>query len=368
LSYYQGTASDYLTLLDELRDFVTDTAGTWAASTSYAVGDFVVPTVSNGYRYRCTEPGTSGTAEPSWPTTIGDTVLDDVSTGDSVTWTCVNALLGADAWVNMEETYVSSTSTDGLLWLEGIGVDAIPIYVGFNTTHNAGVPSYNWELNGAIDWNTGVSFYLQSGALPSGSVPYLLLRNGNITFTFAANSRRIAIIAHVSTVIESAYLGLVNLYMPYNNWPRPILIGGTSGTDIAFTNAVTSTHSWWLQPGTSDTVFIRDAAGTWGVFDIDAADTANRYYIYPSRFLTSTTTQEIATNNDGSYLIMPQSLLYRDNITAKKGFFAELDGVYWVPGFNLVTGDLLTIGADTYYVFANTFLSDLNSYACLKLE
>lgn len=50
----------------------------WAAGTAYAVGDTVEPTVQNGYRYVCTTAGTSGSSEPSWPTSgIGSIVNDN---------------------------------------------------------------------------------------------------------------------------------------------------------------------------------------------------------------------------------------------------------------------------------------------------
>ncbi len=55
----------------------------WAASTAYSVGDIVVPTTANGYYYECTVAGTSDTAEPTWPTTIGNTVADG-----GATWQC----------------------------------------------------------------------------------------------------------------------------------------------------------------------------------------------------------------------------------------------------------------------------------------
>ena len=50
--------------------------GTWAASTSYEVGDIKIPTSRNGHRYRCITGGTSGSSEPSWPTAEGATVAD----------------------------------------------------------------------------------------------------------------------------------------------------------------------------------------------------------------------------------------------------------------------------------------------------
>jgi|GEM_PF-6256373 len=56
----------------------------WQASTAYNQGDLVEPTTPNGYVYQCTVAGTSGSSEPTWPTTIDDTVVDG-----TVTWKCL---------------------------------------------------------------------------------------------------------------------------------------------------------------------------------------------------------------------------------------------------------------------------------------
>lgn len=66
----------------------------WQASHTYQANlptlgtfsppNFIVPTTDNGYYYQCTTGGTSGTTQPTWPTTIGATVNDG-----TVTWTCV---------------------------------------------------------------------------------------------------------------------------------------------------------------------------------------------------------------------------------------------------------------------------------------
>lgn len=59
---------------------------TWVADTVTAVGTYIKPTVGNTYYYKCTARSgdykTHGTTEPTWPTTIGGTVVDD-----AVTWT-----------------------------------------------------------------------------------------------------------------------------------------------------------------------------------------------------------------------------------------------------------------------------------------
>ena len=60
----------------------------WAASTAKTVGAEVIPlAVQTGYTYICTVAGTTGGAEPAWPTTLTDTIVDG-----GITWECTRTL------------------------------------------------------------------------------------------------------------------------------------------------------------------------------------------------------------------------------------------------------------------------------------
>ncbi len=63
------------------------------ATTAKSVGDTVTPTAANGRCYRCTTAGTTGTPEPTWPTTVGGTVTDGtvVWTAQSDVWAFLTA-------------------------------------------------------------------------------------------------------------------------------------------------------------------------------------------------------------------------------------------------------------------------------------
>lgn len=96
---FDNSGVSYLFLCDGTDGWVINSSGTvtqvnqtysaWAANTAKSVGDRVIPTSSNGYYYEVT--ATSGSApyttaavtEPTWPTTIGNTVVDN-----ELTWTC----------------------------------------------------------------------------------------------------------------------------------------------------------------------------------------------------------------------------------------------------------------------------------------
>ena len=62
-------------------------ANSWAvqraASTAYVVGDVVRPASANGFLYRATNSGTTGAGLPTYPTVMGQTVVDS-----GVTWEC----------------------------------------------------------------------------------------------------------------------------------------------------------------------------------------------------------------------------------------------------------------------------------------
>lgn len=65
----------------------------WAASTVYTVNSIRVPTVNNGHIYYATTAGTSGSVQPTWPTTSGGTVTDG-----SVVWTERGQYLWTATW------------------------------------------------------------------------------------------------------------------------------------------------------------------------------------------------------------------------------------------------------------------------------
>ena len=83
-------------------------AGTeWAQSTSYSVGDVVHPTSLNGFVYECTTAGTSDTAEPTWPTTAGNTVTDNTAV-----WTCRAVTADIAGYTSAAPATIDSTNHD----------------------------------------------------------------------------------------------------------------------------------------------------------------------------------------------------------------------------------------------------------------
>ena len=68
----------------------SDTSGyvPWAPNVGRSVGDVVVPTVDNGFKYTVTETNgsaaRSGMTEPNWPTTDGEAIYEDANVDDAL--------------------------------------------------------------------------------------------------------------------------------------------------------------------------------------------------------------------------------------------------------------------------------------------
>jgi hypothetical protein len=115
----------------------------WKASTSYSIGNYVSPSPGNGFYYFATTAGSSGSSQPTFPTTFAATVVDS-----GVTWRCdipvapgnVPALLVADA----------SLQTQTCLQARASSATAIAGSVG-----NPGAPGSLSVANSA--WTTAIS-------------------------------------------------------------------------------------------------------------------------------------------------------------------------------------------------------------------
>lgn len=91
-------ATDYLTRTctgsaDYLgRATIFDNPSAWATGTGYSAGNYVKPKTGTNYDavYKALDAGTShGSTEPTWPTTVGATVVDNAGV-NSITWECVH--------------------------------------------------------------------------------------------------------------------------------------------------------------------------------------------------------------------------------------------------------------------------------------
>lgn len=134
----------------------TDILPKWATATAYILGEMAQPTTPNGYRYECTTAGTSGGTEPTWPLSLGATVVD----GTAI-WTCKSpkheiseitlALSEGDLDTNTPGTALSLGNTI----LGGTG-NKVAIYMRVTNavgivSNNSGAPEIAVVINSLIE-------------------------------------------------------------------------------------------------------------------------------------------------------------------------------------------------------------------------
>ncbi|OGP83016.1 MAG: hypothetical protein A2V87_01615 [Deltaproteobacteria bacterium RBG_16_58_17] len=154
----------------------------WRFTTPYTLNSIVVPIsststdntssniLSNGFYYKCTAAGTSGTTVPTWPTTIGATRNDG-----TVTWTTVQDV---EVW-QASHTY-------------NVGTIVIPTlnnghYYKCTTAGTSAANEPSSENTPANAWPTS----------PGGTIPS---PDGTVTWT------------EVGTILDSSEANIENLY------------------------------------------------------------------------------------------------------------------------------------------------------------
>ncbi len=120
----------------------------WQASQAYVVGDIVRPSTGNGFVYKAIAGGTSAGGEPTWPTTIGTTVVDN-----GVTWLCAGVYVVALDFSNAVFTALDAgTPSHGIIYLDEVSDATSPLlcYVELGTASNGGDYTVQVGANGMI--------------------------------------------------------------------------------------------------------------------------------------------------------------------------------------------------------------------------
>jgi hypothetical protein len=98
-----------------------------AASTAYVVGDVVRPATGNGWLYQCVAAGTTGAGLPTYPTVVGQTVVDG-----TVTWVNVGRAVFVLDFADPQ--WASATITGRTIVLyKSTGTAATSPLIGYDT-------------------------------------------------------------------------------------------------------------------------------------------------------------------------------------------------------------------------------------------
>ena len=115
--------------VDQIALTITQKIAAWAAGAAIASGAVRRPTSTNNRVYQAGGAGTTGATEPTWPTTIGDAVVDN-----DITWTCLayedtpNEVKLATTQAGLAGATAGAGLNLGTTLLSGVG-NATPVWV-----------------------------------------------------------------------------------------------------------------------------------------------------------------------------------------------------------------------------------------------
>lgn len=255
----------------------------------------------------------------------------------------IHALATANGWTALR--YVTSGDNPEVI-LSGPGTtDYQDVYVGFRAYQDAGADYYNITVAGFTGYLAGETFLNQPGGTFSG-VP---MHNTRIDYWLSVNNIRIAFAAKVGTpVYESGYAGLILPYATPGQFPYPLAVGGML-TGEAATRYSETTHDMPYR-GSNARFKMRWVDGQW---------IQPETWPWNNVYFTSTGQMR---DNSGNYALFPVMLT-----NSTSGVFGELDGIFYITGFNNVVENTLTIDGVTYVVIQAVSRTGFSDYYALRL-
>uniref|UniRef100_A0A6M3L1J2 Putative tail protein n=1 Tax=viral metagenome TaxID=1070528 RepID=A0A6M3L1J2_9ZZZZ len=276
--------------------------------------------------------------------------------------------LGAEAWT--EKRWQNSNE----LILLGSGISGTEeIYVGVSGYFSVGSDYYNWRLNGFTGFDSGLAFNLQPGAMTDAVYPPVVpLWNSPMTYWLIANGRRIVLVSKVSTRFEAMYLGFITPYGTPGQYPYPNFVGGSMmGIGGHRWSYEASEHSHFAAPlGIGWASYIgparlRKPSGDWASVANAGAGTSNCLAMFPYHYNGNGLCQKIRATVSGNYVLTPLQIY--DNASAQYNIFGELDGVYFITGYQNGAENIVSVSGQDYLVVQNVYRTGPADYWAVRL-
>jgi len=269
--------------------------------------------------------------------------------------------LGSEVWQSLA---YNTGGAEDTLYLKGPGLSGTDeVYVNIRTVTDTGLDMYNWEIAGAVAYNSENSYDLQPGMSPLG---HTLFWDSSIPYWLIVNGRRFILIAKVSTTYHTCYCGLYLPYATSSEMPYPMAIMTSSGGNVAkirWSNGNYRVGGFWDPIDGSS--YVRHWNGSWvPMANLQFRDDTTRLDMNVSCVWPWEVDYGLGMNIDGQYGILPAVMhsSYGDG-----NVFGELEGVFFVSGFSQGAEDTITIGGSQYLVVQSVYRTGRRDYAAIKL-
>lgn len=391
MSVQIGSATDYQDLLDDLDSFLTGTGmalvpsfvGTGTGTIDAKGGSAGVVEVITVTFTTATVFGVVGSISGSLGSGTVGTPFTSTKTNFTIT-AGGTAFVATDAFtfdVTPPWTSLRRAAGTEMIWQAPGNGGLDEIYVGAKTFFDVPTDYYNWRLGGFTGFDSSLPFNQQVGYVGGPSQltpsPVLPLWNSTIPYWFIADGRRVIVIAKISTVYVSCYLGFINSYMSPGAFPYPLLVAGS----VAFNTSepATSSPNWrWSYTGQeidamaiphsatlghdSDSVArLRLPNGNWRGFCSSFIE--NQFgAIWPYGWVNAGS-WDWRPNLDGGYSLLPIILSDRT-----PNIYGEYSGVFAVTGFSQSAENTVTVNGVKHLVVQNVFRNTKSDFFAVRLN
>lgn len=355
MAYEISTASGHYDLLAKIKTFVESTI---PLAQRYTVQRNLTTTI--GTVSSITKSGTTATVTFSAPVTLwtGDSITvagasDGLYNGPFTVTVlpgntqCTYTMTGTPA-ANASGTLTVTRNNLECIW-KAPGLSGLEeIFFGIKTYQSIASDYYNFAIGTFTGYVPGNTFETQAGTSNILGVP---LWNQVIPYTLVANGQRLIIHAKVESMYETAYLGK---YLPYATpvqYPYPVICAGMLTTATTTRYSDTAYVAWFK--GTRNNMRLRHVDGIWKTPDCIP------YGIATKQLRNTNADSDIAVGYYGLH-----SIVLSDSTPNNYG---ELDGVYYISGYNNAVENTMVVGGVTYLVSRDAWRTGFNDYLAIKL-
>lgn len=284
-----------------------------------------------------------------------DKFIDFVTTG----------LTSGQNWTVLQDA--TEDAYDRVVYLRAPGLAGTDeIYINVVAYHSTSNDVYNVGFFGATGFSGSLKLGAQPGALPNGPGAWALMWNTNIPYWFVGNGRCAKIIAKVGTSYEHAYAGFIIPHATPDEYPYPLLIGGSCANLNSRYSQADLVHSAYWNPGTNSQQ----------VQDYTNTQTSGCYLRTPNNFWASAgnlyqggqaATQGLTLWPYGhfeaigpvfgsltDYTLMP--IVLHNNLISR-AVYGELDGVFFISGYAQASENIISLDGLDYLIVQNTWRS-----------
>lgn len=406
MAYTTGTATNNQDLIDRTIRFVcgygttgavTQTGtgnGTLTLGGTYPSAGTFPATITETWTLTCTATATNGgtfsvvgsvsgaqanatVGTPYANTFVAFTINDgstDFQLGDTFSFTTTVGALKAEGQEWIYQGRGSGQTTGG--WVKGRGLSGSEsIYCGMQTADTPASDVYNIEIAAAQGFSSGLAWGSQVGKSPA---TYSCGWNSSTPYWIVANGQRFVVVFKVSTTYHAIHLGKILPYGTPSQYGYPVYVGGETSSSTLRWSDTSPGFRHFTDPGfiSSASCYLCHPDGTWYTYWNYQNSNGNDSLGYGYRHIwpfgadaavdsfVPNMIKEMRENVDGSYTLIPLILA---TIQPGRQVFGEIDGCYFVSGYNNAAENIVTIDGVDHLVVQNIFRTSRWHYWALKL-